>query len=105
VRARSTDIPPFLVPHLSVSILDNLILGICGRNVVPIKHLIGSWRRAMDLQRKTPASRLDAGKIRVLKEAKRMCVNYALYCITMPDMFGWVAYPCGGTQWEDPADL
>jgi len=67
--------------------LDQLILSICGKNVVPLNHLIGSWRRAMDIQRKTPASRLDAEKIGILKEAMRMCVNYALYCVTMPDMF------------------
>lgn len=46
----------------------------------------------MDIQRKTPASRLDPGKIQILKEARRMCVNYALYCITMPDMFGYVQH-------------
>ena len=44
----------------------------------------------MDIQRKTPASRLDSQKIGVLSEVRRMCVNYVLCCITVPDMFGWV---------------
>jgi ubiquitin conjugation factor E4 B len=83
----------YLVARLSVAVLDQLILSICGqKGVVPMDHLIGSWRRAMDIQRKTPASRLDATKIAVLKEARRMCVNYALYCITLPDMFGYVLH-------------
>ncbi|KAA8910425.1 ubiquitin elongating factor core-domain-containing protein [Sphaerosporella brunnea] len=77
------------VPHLSVGVLDQLILSICGEGgVVPMDHLIASWKRAMDIHKKTPASRLDPAKIAVLKEAKRMCSNYALYCITLPDMFG-----------------
>jgi ubiquitin conjugation factor E4 B len=72
-------------------VLDQLILSICGeKGVVPMDYLIESWRRAMDIQRKTPASRLDPQKIAVLKEARRMCTNYALYCITLPDMFGYV---------------
>ena len=44
----------------------------------------------MDIQRKTPASKLDAQKIGIFKEIRRMCVNYTLCCITVPDMFGWV---------------
>jgi hypothetical protein len=83
----------YLVARLSAAVLDQLILSICGqKGVAPMDHLIGSWRRAMDIQRKTPASRLDATKIAVLKEARRMCVNYALYCITLLDMFGYVLH-------------
>lgn len=71
--------------------LDQLILSICAeKGIVPMDHLIGSWRRAMDIQRKTPASKLDAQKIGIFKEVRRMCVNYTLCCITVPDMFGWV---------------
>ncbi|KAF8541369.1 ubiquitin elongating factor core-domain-containing protein [Trichophaea hybrida] len=80
---------PGKVARLSVDMLDQLILSICGeKGIVPMDHLIGSWRRAMDIQRKTPASRLDAQKIEILKEARRMCVNYVVCCITVPDMFG-----------------
>jgi ubiquitin conjugation factor E4 B len=76
--------------------LDQIILSICaGEDIIPMDHLVGSWRRAMDIQRRTPAGRLDERKISILKEARRMCVNYILYCITMPDMF-----ECVVPAWE-----
>jgi ubiquitin conjugation factor E4 B len=81
-----------IVARLSVQNLDQLILSICGvPGVVPMDHLVSAWRRSMDIQRKTPASKLDAEKIQILKEARRMCVNYMVCCITVPDMFGCVA--------------
>lgn len=77
--------------HLSVGTLDQLILSICSRDgVVPMDMLMGAWRRANRVQRETPAGRLDEKKLEVLNEAKGMCVNYAVTCITMPDMFEYV---------------
>ncbi|KAI5792948.1 ubiquitin elongating factor core-domain-containing protein [Pyronema domesticum] len=82
------------IARLSVQNLDQLILSICGvPGVVPMDHLVSAWRRSMDIQRKTPASKLDTEKIQILKEARRMCVNYMVCCITVPDMFGGAQEP------------
>lgn len=44
----------------------------------------------MKLQRETPAARLDERKLHVLKESRRIALSYAVYCVTMPEMFGYV---------------
>ncbi|TGZ80428.1 hypothetical protein EX30DRAFT_396422 [Ascodesmis nigricans] len=74
--------------YLNVEALDQIILSICSTGkVMPMDLLIGAWKRSMKLQRETPSGRLNEKKIHILKEARRMAINYALYCVTMPDMF------------------
>lgn len=53
-------------------------------------HLIGAWRRSSKLERDTPAGRLDERKLYILKESRRIALSYAVYCVTMPEMFGYV---------------
>lgn len=80
-----------IAARLTTEVLDQLVLSLCSREgVVPMDMLIAGWRRANKILRDTPAGRLDDKKREVLNEAKRMCVNYALYCVTMPDMFEYV---------------
>ncbi|KAH0613172.1 uncharacterized protein H6S33_009552 [Morchella sextelata] len=74
--------------HISVGTLDQLILSVCkDSGVTPMDYLVGCWRRASVIQRTTPPSRLDERKINILNTAKRLCINYGEYCITMPDIF------------------
>lgn len=78
----------FLAAHISVGTLDQLILSVCkDSDVTPMDYLVGCWRRASVIQRTTPPSRLDEKKINILNTAKRLCINYGEYCITMPDIF------------------
>ncbi|KAL7273982.1 Ubiquitin conjugation factor E4 [Rhizina undulata] len=75
-------------PYLSTAVLDQLIIEACGKaREKPLQYLVSSWRRATKIERETAASRLDQHKNHVLKEAKRLCISYAQYCITIPDMF------------------
>ncbi|KAI5778196.1 ubiquitin elongating factor core-domain-containing protein [Geopyxis carbonaria] len=77
-------------PRLSLDRLDEVILSIFSSNKVdPMDLMIRSWRRAMKVQRETPSGRLDKHKLNILAEARRMCENYALYCITQPDLCGY----------------
>ncbi|CAZ79267.1 unnamed protein product [Tuber melanosporum] len=75
-------------PRIDVTILDQLILSVCARpEVVPMDYLVGSWRRASNMQRTMSASRMDDRKKNILQTAQRLCLNYGEYCISMPDIF------------------
>ncbi|PWW75289.1 hypothetical protein C7212DRAFT_280984 [Tuber magnatum] len=75
-------------PRIDVTILDQLILSVCARpEVVPMDYLVGSWRRASNMQRTTPASRMDNHRKNILQTAQRLCLNYGEYCVSMPDVF------------------
>ncbi|RPA95546.1 hypothetical protein L873DRAFT_1774205 [Choiromyces venosus 120613-1] len=75
-------------PRIDVTVLDQLILSVCARpEVVPMDYLVGSWRRASNMQRTMPASRMDDHKRNILQTTQRLCLNYGEYCISMPDVF------------------
>lgn len=78
----------FTAAYISTGALDQLILSVCrDPKVTPMDYLVSCWRRASVILRTTPPSRLDEHKANILITAKRLCINYGEYCITMPDVF------------------
>jgi len=73
---------------LSLSILDQAIIARVNqvREDVPFDYLVASWGRASRIAR-TLRSPTDPDKRRVITEAKRLCVSYAEFCVSMPDIF------------------
>jgi ubiquitin conjugation factor E4 B len=53
----------------------------------PLDYLLASWKRITKLTRLLKSGQ-DDSKIVVMKEAKRLCMSYCVFAITMPDMFG-----------------
>ena len=74
---------------LDTSILDQVILEAAsshGQNK-PLDYLLECWRRAFK-HFKGLKLKPDEPKMDVIKEAKRLCMSYCVFAITMPDMYG-----------------
>lgn len=54
----------------------------------PFEYLLGCWKRVARLWRNHRSGNNDDPQVRVIKEARRMCMSYCIFAITMPEMFG-----------------
>lgn len=50
-------------------------------------YLLGCWKRVCKAVRGLKSSELDGPKADGLKEARRLCLSYAVFACTMPEMF------------------
>lgn len=75
---------------IQTSILDQALLEAAsnleqGR---PLDYLLPCWKRITKLHRGFRKARDDDPKFQVLCEARRLCMSYCIFAITMPEMFG-----------------
>ena len=67
--------------------LDSALLEVASNlgKTAPLEYLLGCWKR---LCRQFRSLKPDDPKYEVIKEARRLCMSYCIFAITMPDMFG-----------------
>ena len=79
--------------HLNTSLLDQAILEAASNSVkdtAPLDYLLGCWRRiSRQYKSLRKLGEMDP-KVIVIKEARRLCMSYCVFAITMPEMFGSV---------------
>lgn len=54
----------------------------------PLDYLLPCWKRITKLHKGFRRTRDDDPKYQVLCEARRLCMSYCIFAITMPEMFG-----------------
>jgi ubiquitin conjugation factor E4 B len=54
----------------------------------PLDYLLPCWKRITKLHKGFRKTREDDPKFQVLCEARRLCMSYCIFAITMPEMFG-----------------
>ncbi|KAJ5215961.1 uncharacterized protein N7498_002368 [Penicillium cinerascens] len=54
----------------------------------PLDYLLPCWKRITKLHKGFRRARDDDPKFQVLCEARRLCMSYCIFAITMPEMFG-----------------
>ena len=54
----------------------------------PFQYLLGCWKRVSRLMRgmKTPEG--DDPRYGIVKEARRLCMSYCIFAVTMPEIYG-----------------
>lgn len=81
--------------RLSTGVLDQAILEAAsntGRGVEPLDYLLPCWKRIRRLVKGFRKASDDDPRYAVVSEAKRLCISYSVFAITMPDMFGLVFF-------------
>lgn len=53
----------------------------------PLDYLLASWKRVTRAVRATRTAEADNPRMAVLKEARRLCMSYCMFAVTMPEMF------------------
>ncbi|MCJ1313271.1 hypothetical protein MMC25_006948 [Agyrium rufum] len=76
---------------LNVSLLDQGIVEAASglKKATPLDYLLGCWKRITRQFRAFKSSnKAEDPKFAVLKEARRLCMSYCIFAVTIPDMFG-----------------
>ncbi|KAL6714904.1 Ubiquitin conjugation factor E4 [Lecanora helva] len=77
--------------HLSTDLLDQTILEAASNlksNATPLGYMISCWKRVNRQYRALKKAGENDYKFVVIKEARRLCLSYCIFAVTMPDMFG-----------------
>ncbi|KAI9886767.1 MAG: Aminolevulinate dehydratase [Watsoniomyces obsoletus] len=78
-------------PRLSVAVLDQVLLEAASdaaKKSTPLQYLLGCWKRVVRAARNYRSTGPDDPKLRILQEARRLCMSYCIFAATIPDMFG-----------------
>lgn len=74
----------------------------------PLNWLLSCWKRATRVSRgATTADKSDPARAEVMKEARRLTLNYTMLAVNVPDMFGldaWPVNPLAQHMLNDPED-
>ncbi|KAJ5662138.1 uncharacterized protein N7477_009754 [Penicillium maclennaniae] len=75
---------------IQTSILDQALLEAASNQEQrrPLDYLLPCWKRITKLHKGFRKAREDDPKFQVLCEARRLCMSYCIFAITMPEMFG-----------------
>ena len=78
--------------RLSVTLLDQTLLEAASNlpRGTPLDYLLGCWKRVSKQLRSMRGGKGDVAKQAIIKEARRLCMSYCIFAVTMPDMFGFV---------------
>ena len=93
--------------RLSTSVLDQVILAAASHNSKggtkksPLDYLLACWKRVSVAYKPFKASRNRDPKSDVVREARRLCMSYCIFAITMPDLF----HPDEPSSVENPLTL
>ena len=84
--------------NLSTGVLDQVILEAASNlspRVTPLDYLLPCWKRVSKQYKALRKAGEEDPKLKVVKEARRLCMSYCIFAVTMPDMFGYVGpfYP------------
>lgn len=77
--------------RLNVSVLDQALLeaatGLPDKK--PLDYLLPCWKRVSKAIRSVKSTNRDDPKFQVLQEARRLCMSYCAFAITLPEIFGY----------------
>ncbi|KAF2142353.1 uncharacterized protein K452DRAFT_297659 [Aplosporella prunicola CBS 121167] len=92
----------------STTVLDQAILESATSQSKPLDYLLACWKRiSRGTRGASSADKNDPDRAEVLREARRLCMSYCMFAVTMPDMFGmepWSINPLGHHLLVDPED-
>ena len=76
--------------QLSTDVLDQAILEAASNQEksTPLDYLLLCWKRVSKQFRAAKSPKIEEAKMAVIKEARRLCMSYCIFAVTMPDMFG-----------------
>ena len=77
--------------RLNVGMLDQALLEAASHlkeGITPLDFLLGCWKRVSKQFRPLKKAGEADPKFIIVKEARRLCMSYCIFAITMPDMFG-----------------
>lgn len=75
----------------TTAVLDQAILEAASgleEKITPLDYLLGCWKRVIQQLRKLKGPNAEESKLNILKEAKRLCMSYCCFAVTIPEMFG-----------------
>ena len=76
--------------RLSTAVLDQAIVEAtlnAGKST-PLDYLLGCWKRVSKMFRIYKGASAENARYKIVKEARRLCMSYCIFAVTMPDMFG-----------------
>ena len=76
--------------RLSTSLLDQVLLEAAsnlGKHSTPLQYLLACWKRVSRQLKALKKYGDQDPKFQIVKEARRLCMSYCVFAITMPDMF------------------
>ncbi|KAL9045404.1 MAG: hypothetical protein Q9214_001541 [Letrouitia sp. 1 TL-2023] len=75
---------------LSTNVLEQAIVevGSDSGKTKPLDYLLGCWKRVSRQLRSYRGQKIDEAKVDIVKEARRLCMSYCIFAVTIPDMFG-----------------
>jgi ubiquitin conjugation factor E4 B len=91
--------------RIQVSVLDQALLEAASNAEKnrPLDYLLPCWKRITRLSNGFRRAGNDDPKYQILCEARRLCMSYCIFAITMPEMFGYVSLEyeasTGCTDW------
>lgn len=74
--------------QLSITVLEQALLEAAQQTPEPLEYLLGCWKRISKLYRAMKSGSVDDPKYNIVKEARRLCMSYCIFAVTIPDMFG-----------------
>lgn len=77
--------------RMTVGMLDQALLEAASnlkKGTAPLDFLLGCWKRVSKQYKALKKAGEEDPKFVVVKEARRLCMSYCIFAITMPDMFG-----------------
>ena len=80
-----------LPTRLTTALLDQTILEAASNpesRIAPLDYLLGCWKRVNRQYKSLKKAGEQDPKFSVIKEARRLCMSYCIFAVTMPDMFG-----------------
>ena len=85
--------------RLSTSMLDQALLEAAsnlGKGATPLNYLLECWKRVSRKFRTLRKNGEGDPKFQIVKEARRLCMSYCIFAVTMPEMFGYAREDCRG---------
>ncbi|KAI5237011.1 hypothetical protein E4T43_08258 [Aureobasidium subglaciale] len=81
--------------QLKTSLLDQALPEAAGllKNTTPLDYLLACWKRISKACRNMRSTDVENPRYKVLMEARRLCMSYCIFAITMPEMFGFESPP------------
>lgn len=75
---------------LSTAVLDQALLEAASslEKSTPLDYLLECWKRITKQLRNFKGANTEDPKYGIIREARRLCMSYCLFAVTMPDMFG-----------------
>lgn len=78
-------------PRIDSAVLDQALLEAASNVKRPLDYLLPCWKRICRLHKGFRRPRDDDAKFNAISEARRLCISYCMFAITMPEMFGCVS--------------